>query len=142
MLERGVEKELLAYCAENKIGVIVYSPMQRGLLTGAFSKERVKNLPEDDGRRGNYHFQEPVLSANLQFVEGIRPIAEKNGKTTAQLSIAWVLRKPEVTAAIVGARNPSQIEETVVAGDWVLSNEDIDAIDMLLLKKRQDELRE
>jgi len=142
MLERGVEDELLAYCAEDKIGVIVYSPMQRGLLTGAFSKERVKNLPEDDSRRKNYHFQEPELSVNLRFVEGIRSIAEKNGKTTAQLAIAWILRRPEVTAAIVGARSPSQIEETVVAGDWDLSNEDINAIDVLFEKRENALSRE
>lgn len=136
MLERGIEKELLEYCSENNIGVIVYSPMQKGLLTGKFTRERVQNLPEDDHRRRDPRFQEPELSANFKLVEELRLLAEKSGRTVAQLAIAWVLRRPEVTAAIVGARRPSQIEETVVAGDWTLSKEQIAAID-LLLEKRQ-----
>ena len=136
MLERGIEKELLEYCSENNIGVIVYSPMQKGLLTGKFTRERVQNLPEDDHRRRDPRFQEPELSANFKLVEELRLLAEKSGRTVAQLAIAWVLRRLEVTAAIVGARRPSQIEETVVAGDWTLSKEQIAAID-LLLEKRQ-----
>lgn len=136
MLERGIEKELLEYCSENNIGVIVYSPMQKGLLTGKFTRERVQNLPEDDHRRRDPRFQEPELSTNLKLVEELRLLAEKSGRTVAQLAIVWVLRRPEVTAAIVGARRPSQIEETVVAGDWTLSKEQIAAID-LLLEKRQ-----
>jgi aryl-alcohol dehydrogenase-like predicted oxidoreductase len=137
MLERGIEKELLDYCSANNIGVIVYSPMQKGLLTGKLTQERIQNLPEDDHRRGDPHFQEPELSANLELVEGLRSIAEKSGRTVAQLAIAWVLRRPEVTAAIVGARRPSQIEETVVAGEWMLSEEDIVAIEVLLDKRQK-----
>lgn len=134
ILERGIENELLDYCEKNNIGVIVYSPMQRGLLTGKFSKERVQNLPNDDHRRKSAQFQEPQLSANLQLVKVLRPIAERNNKTLAQLAIAWVLRRREVTAAIVGGRRPSQIEETAVGGDWKLSDEDIAAIEKLLSK--------
>jgi aryl-alcohol dehydrogenase-like predicted oxidoreductase len=145
MLRRGIEEELLAYCAANDIGVIAYSPMQAGLLTGAFTKERVANLPDDDWRKQNSHFQEPELSANLALVEKLRPIAERNGRTVAQLAIAWVLRRPlrlrsgqaEVTAAIVGARRPSQIEETAPAGDWVLSEEDVAEIDALLVERER-----
>ena len=137
MLRREVEDELLAYCAANDIGVIAYSPMQAGLLTGKFSKERVANLPEGDWRKENRFFQEPQLSANLAFVDKLRPIAERNGKTLAQLSIAWVLRRSELTAAIVGARRPSQIEETVQAGDWNLSAEDIAEIDALLARRER-----
>ncbi|MBE0477947.1 aldo/keto reductase [Candidatus Aerophobetes bacterium] len=132
MLERGIEKETLDFCAQNNIGVVVYSPMQKGLLTGKVTRKWVKNLPADDHRRQDRRFQEPELSANLKFVEALRPIAEKNGRTLAQLAIAWVLRRAKVTAAIVGARDPSQIEETVQAGDWILSAEDIAAIDRLL----------
>jgi aryl-alcohol dehydrogenase-like predicted oxidoreductase len=134
MLQRGVEGKILPYCSANNIGVVAYSPMQKGLLTGKFTRERAANLPEDDHRRRDPRFQEPELSANLKLVENLRSIAEKSGKTVAQLAIAWVLRRPEVTAAIVGARRASQIEETAVAGDWVLSEEDIAAIDMLLEK--------
>jgi aryl-alcohol dehydrogenase-like predicted oxidoreductase len=138
MLDRGVEAELLSYCAANDIGVIVYSPMQTGLLTGKYTKERVANLPDEDWRKDySSHFQEPALSANLALVEGLRPIAERNGKTVAQLAIAWVLRRSEVTAAIVGLRRPSHIEETALAGDWVLSAEDIAEIDALLAQREQ-----
>ncbi|MFB0527679.1 MAG: aldo/keto reductase, partial [bacterium] len=137
MLERGIEKKILPYCSANNIGVVSYSPMQKGLLTGKFSRERVQNLPEDDHRRRDPRFQEPELSVNIKLVEYLRIIAEKRGKTLAQLAIAWVLRRPEVTAAIVGARRPSQIEETFVAGDWVLSKEDIAAIDTLLEKREK-----
>ncbi len=132
MLERTVEKKILPYCAANNIGVVVYSPMQKGLLTGKFTRERVENLPEDDHRRRDPRFQGRELSANLKLVKDLSSIAEKNGRTVAQLAIAWVLRRPEVTAAIVGARRPSQIAETALAGDWVLSPEDIAAIDALL----------
>jgi len=137
MLERNIEKELLKYCSVNNIGVITYSPMQKGLLTGKFTRERVQNLPEDDHRRRDPRFQEPELSANLKLVKELRPIAEKNGRTVAQLAIAWVLRRPEVTAAIVGARRPVQIEETVVAGDWEISQEDVVAIEGLLDKRQK-----
>jgi len=102
-----------------------------------FTRERVQNLPEDDHRREDLHFREPELSANLKLVESLRSIAEKSGRTLAQLAIAWVLRRSEVTAAIVGARHPFQIEETVVAAESMLSQEDIAAIDMLLNKRQQ-----
>ena len=135
MLVRGVEDELLAYCAANKIGVVSYSPMQKGLLTGKVTREWVAQLPASDHRSRDVMFHEPDLSANLALVDGLRPIAERNGKTLAQLAIAWVLRRPEVTSAIVGARRPAQIEETVAAGDWTLTDADIKAIDALLAKR-------
>jgi len=138
MLERGIEEELLHYCSANNIGVIVYSPMQKGILTRKFTRERVKNLPRDDHRREDPHFQEPELSANVKLVEDLRSIAERSGdRTVAQLAIAWVLQRPEVTAAIVGARHPYQIEETVATGEVMLSEEDIAAIDTLLNKRQK-----
>jgi aryl-alcohol dehydrogenase-like predicted oxidoreductase len=135
MLERSIEEELLEYCSANNMGIILYSPMQKGILTGKFTRERLQNLPEDDHRRRDPRFHEPELSANLKLVENLRSIAEKSGRTVAQLAIAWVLRRPEVTAAIVGARHPVQIEETFIAGEWVLSKEDIAAIEVLLEKR-------
>jgi aryl-alcohol dehydrogenase-like predicted oxidoreductase len=136
LLERGVEDQHLSFCAANNIGVIVYSPMQTGLLTGKYTNERVAALPDDDWRKDRSpHFQEPQLSANLALVEGLRPIAERHGKTVAQLAIAWVLRRPEVTGAIVGARKASHIKETVVAGDWELGPQDIAEIDALLAER-------
>lgn len=137
MLRRGVEEELLAYCAANNMGVIVYSPMQAGLLTGKMTRERIARMPTDDWRPRNELFQEPQLSANLELVEALRPIAERHGRTAAQLAIAWVLRWSEVTAAIVGARTPAQIEETASAGDWQLSDEELAEIDALLAKRER-----
>jgi aryl-alcohol dehydrogenase-like predicted oxidoreductase len=133
MLVRGVEDELLGFCAANHIGVVCYSPMQKGILTDKFTRAWVENLPKDD-HRSQYdpRFQEPELSRNLDLVEKLKPIAHKSGHTVAQLAIAWVLRRPEVTSAIVGARKPSQIEETVAAGDWNLSPEEIAAVEQLL----------
>ena len=135
MLERDIEEELLPYCAEHDIGVIAYSPMQSGMLTGKYDRESVEAMPEEDWRKDSKHFTEPELSANLRLIEGLRPIAERNDKTLPQLAIAWVLERPEVTAAIVGARKPEQIEETAVAGSWDLSEKDLEEIEALLEKR-------
>lgn len=137
MLHREVEDGVLNYCAQNNIGVLAYSPMQRGLLAGKFSKRRLLALAPDDHRRKNPDFQEPQFTATLQFVDKLRPIAKRNGKTLAQLAIAWVLRRPEVTAAIVGARRPAQIIETAPASDWNLSEEDIEEIEKLLANRQK-----
>ncbi|MBN2133590.1 MAG: aldo/keto reductase [Sedimentisphaerales bacterium] len=132
MLHRQAEDELLAYCGQHDIGVVVYSPMQRGLLTGRFSQERLAGLPLDDHRRRQPDFQEPQFSANLELVEKLARIAERSGRTCAQLAVSWVLRRKEVSAAIVGARRPGQIVETVQASDWDLSPADVDEIEELL----------
>jgi aryl-alcohol dehydrogenase-like predicted oxidoreductase len=120
MLARGIEGALLPYCAANGIGVIAYSPMCKGLLTGRITRERMQGLPEDDHRRRDPRFQEPQLSANLELVEELRVLAQREGRTLAELAVSWVLRRPEVTSAIVGARNPAQIDEFIGAGDWDL----------------------
>jgi aryl-alcohol dehydrogenase-like predicted oxidoreductase len=133
MLARGVETELLPFCAANHIGVLAYSPLQSGVLTDTLTRERAAALPADDWRRDySLDFQEPALSANLALVDGLRSIATRHGRTVAQLAIAWVLRRPEVTSAIVGARKPSHIEGTVEAGDWELDPQEIAEIDALL----------
>ncbi len=136
MLHRKAEDELLDYCAQNNIGVVAYSPMQRGLLTGKFSAERLAALAPDDHRKRHRDFQEPQLSATLELVEGLKRIAERNGRTCAQLALSWVLRRPEVTAAIAGARRPEQIVETAPASDWKLSEEDIEEIEQLLAERQ------
>jgi aryl-alcohol dehydrogenase-like predicted oxidoreductase len=136
MIHRAVEKELLDYCKSNNIGVVCYSPMQLGLLTGKFSAERMANLPADDHRRTSPDFTEPGLSANLKLVEGLRPVAQRSGRSLAQLAVAWVLRRKEVTSAIVGARRAGQIVETAQAGDWELANDDIAEIEGLLSKRK------
>jgi aryl-alcohol dehydrogenase-like predicted oxidoreductase len=109
--------------------------MQAGLLTGAFTKARAEALGEDDWRSRNPLFQEPLLSANLKIVDGLRPIAERLGITVAQLALAWVLRRPELTSAIAGARRPDQIQETVKAGDITLPADAIAEIEGLLSPK-------
>ena len=135
MIRRGVEAELLPYCAKNNIGVVAYSPMQRGLLTGKYSKKRLSELAPDDHRLKSGDYQEPEFSATLALVDKLGPIAERNKRTLAQLAIAWVLRRPEVTAAIVGARKPSQIAETAPAANWILTKNDIAEIEKLLAER-------
>ena len=125
------EKQLLPYCGEERIGVVTYSPMYKGLLTGKFTAERAAELPESDHRSRDPRFQSPQIGQHLQLVEGLRKIAAQHGRTVAELAIAWVLRRPEVTSAIVGARRPSQVTETVKAAEWTLSQSDIEAIDAL-----------
>ncbi|HPS54640.1 MAG TPA: aldo/keto reductase [Sedimentisphaerales bacterium] len=139
MLKRTFEDDLAKYCKQNNIGVVVYSPMQRGLLTGKFNYERLKKLAPDDHRLKHPDFQELPFSETMELVENLKPIAEKNSITLAQLAISWTLRSNVVTAAIVGARKPEQIAETAEASDVELSNEDINKIE-ILLKKRQDKL--
>ena len=131
MLKREVETDLLGYCAANQIGVVAYSPMQKGLLTGKI-QERLGDLAADDHRLQDPDFNDPLLKIHLELVERLRPIAARHNKTVSQLAIAWVLRRPEITSAIVGARKPAQIEETVATGDWTLAEEDIRLITKLL----------
>jgi aryl-alcohol dehydrogenase-like predicted oxidoreductase len=133
MLERSVEEALLAYCAERQIGVIAYSPMASGLLTGKYTRATMESIAADDWRRKySEHFREPALTANIAFVEKLGEIARRYNRTPGELAIAWVLRRPDLTAAIVGARRPSQIEEIAPAADWQLPAEVSSEIDDLL----------
>ena len=132
MLRREVEEEILPYCRENQIGIVAYSPMQAGLLTGRFSKERVQNLPANDWRKANPFFTSPQLEANLSIIEQLRPVAAQMEITLLQLALAWVLRRSEMTAAIAGARRPEQILETVKAGEIVIHDELLLKIDRML----------
>lgn len=140
MLARGVEADLLPYCREHQIGVVAYSPMQKGLLTGKVTPEWVAQLPADDHRRNDPQFRPPRLAANIELAASLRRLAESRGRSASQAAIAWVLRRPEVTAAIVGARKPSQIEETAPAADWELSPDDLATIDALLAQAAQNEV--
>jgi aryl-alcohol dehydrogenase-like predicted oxidoreductase len=132
MLAREVEKEILPYCAEQNIGVIVYSPMRSGLLSGAMTRERAGALPEDDWRRRDPDFQEPKLSRNLQLVDLLRSLGKRHGRTPGEVAIAWTLRHPAVTAAIVGLRRPGQVSGIIGAGEFRLSSEEIGEIDSFL----------
>ena len=137
MFRRAIEADLLPYCAENQIGVIAYSPMQAGLLTGKFSRERAASLAETDWRKRNPFFNEPQLSVNLETIDSLRPIAERNGLTMAQLALVWILREPVLTAAIVGARKPGQIGETVKASGVGLSTSDLKEIERILREREE-----
>ncbi|MBK8504419.1 MAG: aldo/keto reductase [Saprospiraceae bacterium] len=137
MLKRDVEVDILPYCQQNDIGVIAYSPMQAGLLTGKFDKDRAAQLPASDWRSRNPYFLEPQLSMNLETIAKLQSIASRIGISLANLSLAWVLRRPELTAAIVGARSPQQIEETARASNIRLSLADQAEIEFVLLDREK-----
>lgn len=132
MINRSIEKEILPYCGQQKIGLICYSPMAKGILTGSFSLERVHSLGAKDHRSRDPQFKSPNIDAHLGLVDCLKSLAEKHSKTLAEVAIAWVLRHPEVTAAIVGSRRPSQIAGVVAAGDWRIPSEDLVTIEQLL----------
>jgi aryl-alcohol dehydrogenase-like predicted oxidoreductase len=129
LIRRQIEKEILPYCEQQGIGVIVYSPMASGLLTGAMTRERIANLPEDDWRKRSPEFREPNLSRNLRLVERLKAVAGRYGRTPGEVAIAWTLRLPSVTSAIVGARNAKQAEQVMRAGDLKLTPQDIAEIE-------------
>jgi aryl-alcohol dehydrogenase-like predicted oxidoreductase len=133
VLRRDVEDSVLPYCGSHTIGVIVYSPMQSGLLTGAWTKERHAALPADDWRREkNKHFQEPLFSRNLRLVELLKAIGGRHAKAPGEVAIAWTLRHPAVTGAIVGARKPGQLRELIGAADWRLTPAEVEEIETFL----------
>ncbi len=125
LIKRDAEKDLLPYCAKNNVGVIVYSPMGSGLLTGAMNRERIDKLPADDWRRKNADFQEPKLTANLELAERLRKVARRHGRSAGEAAIAWTLRQPAVTGAIVGARNAKQVDGIVGGAELKLSATEI-----------------
>jgi aryl-alcohol dehydrogenase-like predicted oxidoreductase len=124
LLAREVEEEILPYCAERNMGVIVYSPMRSGLLSGAMTRERARALPADDWRRRDPDFQEPKLSRNLRLVELLRAIGKRHGSTPGEVAIAWTLRHPAVTAAIVGLRHPEQVSGVIGAAELHLTSDE------------------
>lgn len=125
LLNRNARQELIPWCAEHGTGVIVYSPMASGLLTGSFSREGLDRLAPDDWRRRSPMFAEPKLSQNLALVERLRPIAARHGCDLAALAVAWTLATPGVTAAIVGARRPAQVDGWAPAASVRLSPDDL-----------------
>ncbi len=120
LLHRDVEDDLLPFAARENIGVIAYSPMASGLLTGAMTRQRIADLPADDWRKHHRDFQEPQLSRNLKLVRLLRAIGRLHGRTPAEVAVAWVLRHPAITGAIVGARRPGQVLGVVGAVDFRL----------------------
>jgi aryl-alcohol dehydrogenase-like predicted oxidoreductase len=132
IVTRDIEKEILPFAARHQIGVIVYSPMSAGLLTGAMTRERVANFTADDWRRNLPNFQEPLLSRNLKLVELLREVGSRHGRTPGEVAIAWTLREPAVTGAIVGFRSVKQVEGIIGATDFRLSQDDIAEIENAL----------
>jgi aryl-alcohol dehydrogenase-like predicted oxidoreductase len=128
MIRRDVGASEIPWCANNGTGVIVYSPMQSGLLTDSFSLERVKAFAEDDWRRRFEHFQSPRLEQNLALRDALKPVAAKHGTTVAAVAVAWTLAWPGVTGAIVGARSPEQVDGWLGAAAVSLDDEDLDTV--------------
>jgi aryl-alcohol dehydrogenase-like predicted oxidoreductase len=129
LVVREIEQEILPFCEREGIGVIAYSPMSSGLLTGKMTRERIENLPDDDWRRDDARFQEPQLSRHLALVERLRSVAERHDTTSGAIAVAWTLRNPAVDGAIVGFRRPDQVDPILVAATLELSDADADEIE-------------
>ncbi|MDX1993182.1 MAG: aldo/keto reductase [bacterium] len=129
LVKPEVGEEILPFCLQNNIGVIVYSPMQSGLLSGAMTRERVEKFAQDDWRRNDSEFQEPRLSRNLALQDVLREIGAAYGRTAGEVAIAWTLHNPAVTAAIVGARSAEQVDGFINAGNLNLSADDLARIE-------------
>lgn len=134
IVTREIEKEILPYAAQQNIGVIVYSPMSAGLLTGAMTRERAANLAAEDWRRNLPNFREPLLSRNLRLVEHLREIGNRHGRTPGEVAIAWTLHNPAVTGAIVGFRNVKQVSGIIGASEFRLSSEEMEEIERVLAR--------
>lgn len=135
MLARGLEGEILPYCVQHNIGIISYSPMQKGLLSGKVTREWVASLPPSDHRHADVQFTEPLLSKNIKLNAGLQNLANRLHQTPAAVAIAWVLRQQQITSAIVGARKPGQLQETIMGGQLNLSPADLKEIDSLLAER-------
>jgi aryl-alcohol dehydrogenase-like predicted oxidoreductase len=129
LIRRDIEREILPYCQQNGIGVIGYSPMGSGLLTGAMSRERAAALPASDWRSRNLEFKEPKLSQNLAVVDRLRAVAKRHGCSPGEVAIAWTLRHPAVTGAIVGARNANQVDGVIRGAELQLTIAEIAEIE-------------
>jgi aryl-alcohol dehydrogenase-like predicted oxidoreductase len=135
LIHREIEAEILPFCARERIGVIAYSPMASGLLTGAMTRERVAALPGDDWRKRHPDFQELQLTRNLQLVSLLRTIGKRHGRTPAEVAVAWVLNYPAVTGAIVGARRPGQVWGVAGAAEFRLSSREVGEIALFFAKE-------
>lgn len=129
VVRREVEREILPFCLRQNIGVIVYSPMYAGLLTGAMTRQRVANLLPEDWRRNLPGFNEPALSRNLRMVEHLREIGKRRGRSPGEVAVAWTLNHPAVTGAIVGFRSAQQVAGIIGAADFRLNGIDLSQIE-------------
>jgi aryl-alcohol dehydrogenase-like predicted oxidoreductase len=128
LLDRDVEDDVLPWCREHGLGVIVYSPMASGMLTGKMTRERIERLPDDDWRSKSDAFREPQLSRNLELVERLRHVGERHGVEPGAVAVAWALHNPAVHGAITGFRRPDQVEPIVAAADLELDERDVDEL--------------
>ena len=135
MINRSNEAEILPFCQKHGIGVINYSPMQSGLLTGTMTKERIAKMPQDDFRRNTKQFQEPQISRNLDLVELLRVIGERHNVQPGVVAIAWTLHNPTVTAAIVGGRSAKQVDGVLPAATFRLSEDEFGEIGKFLKER-------
>jgi len=135
MINRTIEAEILPFCQKHNIGVINYSPMQSGLLTGAMTKERIAKMPQDDFRRNTKQFQEPLISRNLELVELLRAIGKRHGVDPGVVAIAWTLHNPAITAAIVGGRSAEQVDGVLPAATFRLSEDEFQQIAAFLAER-------
>ncbi len=131
LLSPEIEESILPYAAQNNIGVIVYSPMKSGLLTGAMTRERIAAMPDDDFRKRTPQFQEPKLTKNLELVERMREMGNRYGRTPGEVAIAWTLRRPEVTAAIVGMRSAKQVDGVIGALEFRLTDQEVSELEAM-----------
>jgi aryl-alcohol dehydrogenase-like predicted oxidoreductase len=129
LIRRDIQAEILPHCERENIGVIAYSPMASGLLSGKMTRERIAAFPENDWRSRSPEFKEPKLSQNLTLVERLKAVGKRHARSAGEVAIAWTLRKPVVTGAIVGARNSKQVDGIVGAADFPLSNAEIAEIE-------------
>ena len=129
LIERDVEREILPFCEREGIGVIAYSPMGSGMLTGRMTRERIAGLPDDDWRRSDSRFTEPQLTENLRLVERLSAVAERHGTVPGAVAVAWTLRNAAVDGAIVGFRSPGQVDPIVPAANLELSEDDVREIE-------------
>jgi aryl-alcohol dehydrogenase-like predicted oxidoreductase len=128
LLERGIEDEILPFCEQEGIGVVCYSPMASGLLSGAMTRERIAALPDNDWRKHDARFNEPELSLHMALVERLRTVADRHGTTPGAIAVAWTLTNPAVDGAVVGFRRPDQIEPLLAAGTIELTDDDLATI--------------
>jgi aryl-alcohol dehydrogenase-like predicted oxidoreductase len=136
ILNRGVQAEILPWCREHGIGVINYSPMASGLLTGAMTKERVAAMPDDDFRKGAREFQEPNLSRNLELADLLKQIGARHGVSAGVVAIAWTLHNEAITAAIVGGRSARQVDGILPAATFRLSEDEFGEIERFIQQKQ------
>jgi aryl-alcohol dehydrogenase-like predicted oxidoreductase len=129
LIRRAIEAETLPYCMQQGIGTISYAPMTSGLLTGSMTRERAAALPADDFRSRNPEFQEPKLSKNIELVERLRAVGARHGRGPGEVAIAWVLKNPAITGAIVGSRSATQIDGIIGAASFTLSSAEISEIE-------------